>query len=419
MKAILPILFSCTLFLQAGELPEIHGFLDTRLGLRLQDDPNQDDLSLAETRAQIELNYLGSLLEFQFRADGVYDDLVDSHTIDLEEGRGWLDIREAWMLFSPTGSMDVKVGRQILTWGTGDLLFINDLFPKDWQSFFSGRDVEYLKAPSDAVFISYFPSFGSIDMVYMPRFDSDRHIRGERFSFFNPAYGTLTGRNAIIDPIRPEEAFEDDAFSLRISGNAGGLEWALYGYQGFHNSPGGFDPIQGRPLFNELRSLGGSIRGSLGKGLVNAEVGVYQSRDDQPGNNPFVPNSEFRALIGYERELANELTGAFQIYLEHMQDYGAYQQTLPPGMPEKDEDRIVLSARFTKMAMNQNLTLSWFTYLSPTDDDGYTRPNVKYKLTDKWLLTGGANIFWGSDNHTFFGQFEDGNNLYAGARWSF
>ena len=56
------------------------------------------------------------------------------------------------MLAIPAGcNLDVKLGRQVLTWGTGDLLFLNDLFPKDWVSFFAGRDDEYLKAPSNTL----------------------------------------------------------------------------------------------------------------------------------------------------------------------------------------------------------------------------------------------------------------------------
>jgi hypothetical protein len=74
--------------------------------------------------------------------------------------------------------MDVKLGRQILTWGTGDLIFINDLFPKDWISFFIGRDTDYLKAPSDAIKVSLFGEQANLDIVYTPQFDSDRFIEG-------------------------------------------------------------------------------------------------------------------------------------------------------------------------------------------------------------------------------------------------
>ncbi len=47
--------------------------------------------------------------------------------------------------------VNLKIGRQVFTWGTGDYLFINDLFPKDYESFYIGRDDEYLKRPSEAV----------------------------------------------------------------------------------------------------------------------------------------------------------------------------------------------------------------------------------------------------------------------------
>ena len=41
------------------------------------------------------------------------------------------DLRMASLTFSPADWMDVRVGRQVLTWGTGDLLFLNDLFGDD------------------------------------------------------------------------------------------------------------------------------------------------------------------------------------------------------------------------------------------------------------------------------------------------
>ena len=50
----------------------------------------------------------------------------------------------------------------------GDLLFINDLFPKDWVSFFVGRDDEYLKAPSDSLKASFFNELFNLDFVYTP-----------------------------------------------------------------------------------------------------------------------------------------------------------------------------------------------------------------------------------------------------------
>jgi len=58
---------------------------------------------------------------------------------DLVEETGRFRLREANIFTRPTDYMDVKVGRQILNLGDGDLVFINDLFPKDWESFLSAE----------------------------------------------------------------------------------------------------------------------------------------------------------------------------------------------------------------------------------------------------------------------------------------
>ena len=119
---------------------ESHGFVDLRGGMRSQTDPTQKDQSLQESRFQLDLYRAGDLATLQLRADFLYDAILSEQDVDLEEGQGAIDLREAYILLYPSDSLDLKVGRQILTWGTGDLLFINDMFPKDWQSFFIGRD---------------------------------------------------------------------------------------------------------------------------------------------------------------------------------------------------------------------------------------------------------------------------------------
>ncbi|TYO95209.1 hypothetical protein EDC39_1229 [Geothermobacter ehrlichii] len=406
---------------RAGLLDEVdlHGFWDNRAGLRLQDDAYQRRTSLLESRLQLEGLYQGDVVTWQVRGDFVADDVTEEHDVDLEEGSGWFDLREANLLVSPTDWLDLKVGRQILTWGTGDLLFLNDLFPKDWQAFFIGRDVEYLKAPSDALLASFYPEWGTIDLVYTPRFDPDRFIRGERISYYNPLLGRTAGRDA---PVRVDERrdwFDEDEFALRVSRNIGSFEAALYGYLGYWKSPAGFDAASGRNTFPRLNVWGASLRGPVADGIGNLELAWYDSRDDAGGDDPLLPNSEGRLLLGYERELARDFTIGLQYYLERLLDYDAYRRTLPAGTPKRDENRHLLTLRLTRLLLNQNLTLSLFAYYSPSDEDAYLRPSASYKLTDSWQLSGGGNIFAGRRDHTFFGQFEEATNVYAAIRYSF
>ena len=153
---------------------ETHGFYEVRGGYRLQNDKYEKDMSIMEGRFQFDLASYPDWGDIKVKGD-VIGDLV------MEEGD--FDLREANIFSRPTDFMDVKVGRQILTWGTGDLIFINDLFPKDWQSFFIGRDTEYLKAPSDAGKVSLFSDWANLDIVYTPQFDPDRYINGEHLIF--------------------------------------------------------------------------------------------------------------------------------------------------------------------------------------------------------------------------------------------
>jgi hypothetical protein len=390
----------------------LHGFFDLRGGMRTGSDPLQRQTSLLESRLQLALEHYGEQAVLQLRGDFLYDNVAEHRTPDLEEGEGTLDLREANLLFSPIPSADVKAGRQILTWGTGDLLFINDLFPKDWQSFFTGRDEEYLKAPSDALLVSLFPAFANIDLVYTPRFDSDRFLSGERLSFSG-----FSGTPIAVD--KPDRWFEDHELNLRLSRNLAGYELAAYVYRGYWKSPTGFDPQRGTALFPRLNVYGASLRGELQGGIFNLEGGYYDSRHDRDGDDPLLPNSELRLLAGYERELAQELTGSLQLYLEQLREYAAYRRSVPDGQPVRDEYRKLLTLRLTKQLLSQRLTLSLFSYWSPSDEDYYLRPQLRYKWSDAWLLTCGGNLFGGEQAHTFFGQLEDNSNLYAGVRYSF
>ena len=401
---------------------DIHGFVEYRIGTRTQNDPFEDDLSLNELRFQLDAIWNHDLLTAEIKADIFYDDIADNFDdIDMETGHGFLDLRLANVLFSPLSWMDVKVGRQVLTWGTGDLVFINDLFPKDWQSFFLGRDVEYLKAPSDALFVSLFPAFASIDIAYTPRFDADRHITGERISYWNGQ--TIVGQDSILNTDRPEDWLGDDEIAARIYRSIGTYEVAAYGYYGFWKSPGGMDPITGMWLFPALAVYGGSARGPLGKGIANIEIGYYDSLDDRDGNDPFINNSEARFLAGYEQELVKNLTIGVQYYLERMLDYdesiAALEAMQIPTNTAREEDRHTVTLRITYMLMNQNLILSCFTRYSPSDEDVYVKPVATYKISNHWEASLGANIFGGNDMYTFLDQFENNNNMHASLRCSF
>ncbi|PCI48269.1 MAG: hypothetical protein COB49_06195 [Alphaproteobacteria bacterium] len=397
---------------------DLSGFLESRIGRRLQNDAHEKGISIGEIRLQIGVEKEFDSLTFNFVSDFIYDPVLNKHSVDLETGQGYVDIREANITFSPLEFMDVKVGRQVLTWGTGDLVFINDLFPKDWNSFFIGRDDEYLKAPSDAIKTGFFFGNYNLDIIYTPRFDADRFIDGSRISFFDRAGGDLSGRENPVVTDRPDRWFGDDELALRFYRSFGAYETALYYYNGFWKSPAGQDITTGQALFPRLQVFGATVRGPLSRGIASVEAGYYKSADGA-ASNPLVRNDEFRLLVGYEQEIATEFTGSVQYYLERKLDYDQYLASLPNGAIIDRQNRHLFMIRLTKLLRQQDLRLSLFNFYSPSDRDGYLRLNISYKIRDNIKVEVGGNIFYGQKDYSFFGQLKDNSNIFTALRYDF
>ncbi len=398
---------------------DLTGFADIRAGVRPAGPVDQKQESLGEARLQLQAEKRFASNLVRLTGDFLYDPVRDEHDVDLETGQGVFDLREGFLQTSPLSPAQLKIGRQVLTWGLGDLIFINDMFPKDWNSFFIGRDVEYLKAPSDAAKFSYYADTIGIDFVYTPRFDADRFIDGHRVSFYQPAVGDIVGRSNAVVVDERDDWFREDEFAARLFGTYNSFELAAYVYSGYWKSPNGVNPMTGEGIFPRLNVYGASARGPLAGGLASLEFGYYDSQDDTRGDDPFVRNSEVRIIAGFEREIASELTASMQYYLEYTRDFHRYQATLPPTASDRDEARHMLTLRLTQLLMQQNFTLSLFTFWSPSDEDGYLRPKIHYKWSDQWAAELGGNIFLGKEKNTFWGQFQENTNIYTAVRYSF
>ncbi|GAB3021883.1 hypothetical protein [Bowmanella dokdonensis] len=383
----------------------VHGFAELALGTRVVDSPFHSGTSLQDARLRLESQYQWNGISLVAKLDGYYDGVLDNWS-----GR----TRELSAQFTPLKNLDIKAGRQILTWGTGDYLFLNDLFPKDWQSFFAGRDDEYLKAPSDAVKVSAYYDLVNINLVWTPQFDPDNYISGDYFSFFSPWAGGLIAPQPGLSAQTPN----NDEWALRLYRTIESLELAFYGYDGHHKSPKSLTET-GLPTFSRLRAWGASARMPLGAGLANLEISHHQSLDDGNGDNPRIPNSQWLVLVGYEQELVTRLTGAFQFYLEHTSDYAALLTYSPFTQWETEQNRTLVTTRLTWRNATDDLSLSLFAFFSPSDEDAYLRPSLDYRLNDQWSLAGGLNLFSGRDQHSFFGQFEDNSNAWLRVRYSF
>jgi hypothetical protein len=413
LKLWTPILLSGLVVPSHVQGFSLHGFVEVASGLRVVEDSTQPkDLVLGEGRVQLELSqeWEGGprlFLKTDFLGD-VADEAVK------------VDLREGYVDYSPLPNLDLRVGRQIITWGTGDFLFINDVFPKDYISFFIGRQPQYLKLASDALKASLFVGAFSLDLVAIPFFTDDAVLTGRRLSFFDGLTSQIVGKDASVVLAKPPQTLANMEWAVRLLRQFGSYEVALYGFKGFFHSPLGVrDPGRHELFFPELAVYGGSVRGPGLGGITNLEFGYYDSLENRAGGNPFVENPSIKYLVGYERQAWTDFTVGVQYYVEQMLHFETFKASLPPGLPSRDEFRHLLTLRLTQLLRYQTVELSLFAFFSPSDQDYYLRPAVSYKITDQLTAVLGANLFGGAKQSTAFGQLEANDNVYLRLTYGF
>ncbi|WP_298444978.1 hypothetical protein [uncultured Ferrimonas sp.] len=325
--------------------------------------------SLAELRSQFDSGYRGQQFNADLRLDLAYDDI---------RNRWDLDWRQASVSLSPAAGLELKLGRQILTWGTADLLFVNDLFRKDWQAFFNGQPQDYLKAASNAVKLSWFGQRLNADLIYQPRFEADNALL------------SLDATGAPPTAAEPNQ----EVLATRLFGQWQRLEWALYQHHGYSGSAS--LTATGHSEFAPVDAIGASVTAPIGGGIGNIEWGKqwYQ------GNGQ---SDQSLLLLGYQRSLPQQLTLGLQYQWQRWhQPYRSGDQWR--------HYRQLATVRLDKHSLQQKLTLSLFAFYSPSDADYYLRPQLRYRHSDQWQFSFGVNLLDGRHPNTFFSQLHQHSN---------
>ena len=388
----------------------LHGFLQGNYSAdTASSNPDGGDFKLAEERLQIKLDASKEPFHLFLKADAFYDHINEEPELELREG--YLDFTSS--------KWDMRIGRQVITWGLGDLLFINDVFPKDYEAFFAGRPLEYLKKGVDGVKIGMYPGFASFELIAIPFFEPNHFPDSKRFWMFDPMPG-VTDR----EREKPSVTLENTEVAIRAYRDIAGFDASLYFYRGFFRQPSMMpdNPMMPSKLtlfYPKLSEYGASLQGRALDGVLSLEAGYYDSRQDRNGTDPMMPNSQTRFLIGYQRQMWEDFTLGLQYYVEYMHEYSAYVSNQPSGFPKDRKYHDLTAVRLTQFLMHQTMRLSCFAFYSPSVGDYLLNPEIKYNFTDHIWVAIGANIFGGGNQASQFGQFAKDDNAYVQVRYEF
>ena len=408
----LPLALAALLFstpVQAADV-DIHGYLLGTVSSRASQQPlttgEKNNYLLAEERLQVELSTESDAGDTAMAGK---IDFLNDHVA----GSADIDVRELYGEYI-ADDFEVRFGRQMLTWGVTDRLFINDVFPKNWSAFFSGQPLEYMKLGSDMAKVFVFGSGWDVELALIPVARFDTTPGPDRFVVYDPGFTVR----------EPKKQLSNGEIAGRFHTAFATTDVALYAFKGFWHQPD--KGLSGANIiYPRLNNYGFTVQDTILGGVLSIEGGFYHSVDDSAGTNPSIANSQYRYMVGYERDIMTDVTLGLQWYGEVMKNHGAYFASAQPafqaGMGPKPlpAHRKIMTANLRALWMNQTLTTSLF-FMGIGDGGGrMANPDIHYAVTDEFSVNVGGHVFWDGPDSWMLGTMKHDDNLYLNAKWTF
>ena len=408
-------------FVFTGMVELEQGMNITHTGPKYDGDGPNDDWVMANRRFRLQTQKNNKKGGLYAKIDVVRDD-ISSDT--------YVDIRELRLQYTPVRWLDISVGKQVSTWGVADMLFINDLFPKNWNGNFLGRDMEYLKDSSTSLRLTSYIKKWTWDVVYTPQFAPDTTPTGCYLSVYDPNSGQIISNDQNCNSEnmaggRKSRDINDSELAMSLRRYIGGHQLAFYYYRGFYKNPKSLqgmgtseDPF--RPFYSRLNVFGLSTEGQAGPGILTSEFGVYDSLDDVDGLNPLVENSQLKFLVGYKMDLNANLMVGTQWYLESFQDYDNYEQSVGFNPYRKEKNSNTFTLRVMVKGQQETLFVNLFAYVRPEDHDSFIKLDCSKRMDDNFSIIAGVNIFDGKEGFEAreFGMLKHDDNVFVRLRYN-
>jgi len=385
---------------------QMHGFLQENASLRAA---SPVEPLKVESRLQIELSRKTPQLEFLAKTDFVYDPAA------VQGSDARVDLREGYLTWYGR-NLDLRVGKQIITWGVGDLIFLTDLFPKDWVAFITGAPIEYLKKGSIAVKANYYLKDWSLETIFIPAFQRDTLPSGDELVHFVP-FAQATARRLILPP----KTLSNSELALRASRMIGGYSTSFYLFHGIDPGPSfHFDPATSTvtETHHRLNMTGASAQGNHRGYLLSGEFAYYRTQDTA-GTDPEIANPSLKLLLAAERVLKDKRTVSVQLFLDYMLHHGRYQAALPPGFSSQRQLRKTVTFRLRDSLRRDTFRPTIYLLYNMDDRDFFVKAEYEQDLTPGTWYALGVNLFGGKFRHTMYGQFRGNENLYFTLRRAF
>jgi len=359
-------------------------------------DANEPWRGVSMLRPELELTLKYKFSEqwrFQVGARGFYDAIYsiegrDEYTSQVrDEYEKELELKDTFIQGSLTDHLDIKLGRQIVPWGTLDNLRVTDVLnPLDLR--LPGlTDIDDLRLPVAMAKLDYY--WGNWDLSAMV-------IPEVRFSQ-TPVYGSDFYPYAELPPAEeiPADGVDDAQYAAALTGVFQGWDLGFYGASLYADQAYG-EPLAGAASpqmvgrHARLKMAGAAANIALGNWLVKAETAWWDGL-----RYTHTPGGEHERLdlgLGLEYSGFSETTLSLEAALRHLFDFTATLEQPPDSLRE---NQVQWALRFVRDFLNDTLTLNLLagSFGQKIEDGMFERLDAEYDLTDSVSIRGGIVMY--------------------------
>jgi len=327
----------------------------------------------------------------------------------LDKNEDELELEETFVIGELIEGLDLKFGRQIVTWGTSDSIRINDVLnPLDLRT--PGLvDIEFLKLPVTMIKLDYYTGPWNISGIA---------VNEVRFNK-EPAFGSdfFPGTEPLPPEILPADDFKNTQFAAALTGIFRGWDIAFYLGDIYDAQPHQeIEPGVGRVLKHaRLKMAGAAFDIAKGNWLFKSEAALFDGLKffSDPGQT----HTRFDALVGVEYSGFHETMVTLELANRHLLDYDSIS---PSSQNAVVENELQTAFRLSRGFLNDSLKVMLLAQIFGGNGKpaGVERLSAEYDLTDTIQLTGGV-AFYQSGDLPRFRNIGDNDRLFMEIRYNF
>lgn len=377
---------------------EIDGFLESYYSIKLKED---NDIIGDRSRIRLNIRNSSNNIYMFVSLAGTSNRILETNT-DLE-----LEVQEAYFEYN-RALWDLKVGRQIYSWGKADGVRITDvLSPCDYSEYIT-RDFDEIRIPVDSIRYRYLFPAADLELVWIPTFTEAIYPETEQNPWFRERKNEINTNQAIS----VDDKVKNSELAARLSFYLNGIDFSfstayLWDDEAAYHKT---DSNSYTPEHHRLKFYGLDISKPINDFVLRFESAYYQGKYFSAANSKGVFESDYiHSLAGLDWYPGNNWTVTGQLVNKHIFNYKNAVQV--------DQDQNVVTLNISKKLLRETLKLENMIYYGFNNEDGFNRSSLDYAINDELHFLAGIDYFFGDEGE--FGSYDNNDSLWFKIKYSF